>query len=61
MLHFTAPLVLLVASAIAAENAIPIERFDVNDVNDMKKWDDECKLGVCYYFYKGIQKLYIFL
>ena len=44
MLHFTAPLVLLVASAIAAENVIPIERFDVNDVNDMKKWDDECKL-----------------
>ena len=42
MLNYTALLVLLVASAFAAE--IPIQRFDVNDVNDMKTRGDEGKL-----------------
>ena len=42
MLNFTALLVLLVASVFAAE--IPIQRFDVNDVNDMKQRDDKGKL-----------------
>ena len=44
MLHFTAPLVLLVASAFVAEGAFPIEHLDINNFDDMKKWDEGCKL-----------------
>ena len=42
MLHFTAPLLLLVASAFAGQ--IPIEKFDPADATDMGKYVDECKL-----------------
>merc|ERR1711981_197189 len=45
MLHFTALVAFLVASAFAAD--ISIERFDVNDVNDMKKLVDELGTQKC--------------